>query len=470
MKSCFTKEAKVSMLLGLLLTMVLVLLNGFFVAAEFALVKVRMSQIEMRVQEGSRLAPFAKALLDNLDASLSASQLGITLASLALGWIGEDVVSKMVVSAFHLVHLEIASTLAHSIAAPIAFISITALHIILGEQAPKWFAIQRPEPVVLVVAIPMRIFYLVFKPFIWVLNWLSNRLLRSLGIEATHEEVHSAEELQYLLRRGEESGAIETSDHELIQNVFMLGERTAKQIMVSRTKMCGIEVSTAVGDLLERVIEEGYSRLPVYKGTLDTIVGVVYTKDILTLVQHQSLIVLQDIVRPAYIVPEDKTLRELLHEFQKRRIHVAIVIDKFGGTAGMITLEDILEEIVGDILDEFDEEEVIVQHLDEGVMEIEARTTIPELNLLLPLPIPEDDHYETLGGYLNTLFGKIANEGESIRDDAYEFTVLRRNRRAVEAVRITRIDEQSPDEVIEDAMTTAEVSRDFALAKVLPVE
>jgi CBS domain containing-hemolysin-like protein len=428
------------MLLGLFLTILLVFLNGFFVAAEFAIVKVRMSQIEMRVQAGSRVAGFAKNILENLDAYLSASQLGITLASLALGWIGEDVAEKIVVGAFHLMNISVSTELAHQIAGPLAFVTITALHIILGEQAPKWFAIQRPEPVTMAVALPMRLFYLVFKPFIWVLNRLSNGLLRMLGIEPTHEEVHSAEELQYLLERGKETGAIESGDHELIQNVFNLSELTARQIMVSRTKMSAIELNTPVPILLERVIEEGYSRLPVYKETLDDIIGIVYTKDILTLVQHQELIVLQDIIRPAYFVHGGKSLRELLREFQKRRLHVAIVIDDFGGTAGMITLEDILEEIVGDIMDEFDDEQATVRRVDEFEFEIAAQTPITELNETLPKPLPEDERYETLGGYINALFGKIPDTSELIVKDGYMFTILKKNKRAVELVKITYLE------------------------------
>lgn len=432
------------MLLGLFLTMVLVFLNGFFVAAEFALVKVRMSQIEMRAQAGSRIAGVAKHLLENLDAYLSASQLGITLASLALGWIGEDVAAKIVIGFFHLVNITVEPELAHKIAGPIAFVTITALHIILGEQAPKWFAIQRPETVTMGVALPMRLFYIVFKPFIIGLNYVSNALLKVLGIEAIHEEVHSAEELQYLLKRGEETGAIETEDHALIQNVFNLSERTAKQIMVSRTRMSALDLHTPVGQILEKVIEEGFSRLPVYKESLDNIVGVVYTKDILTLAQHPELIVLQDIVRPAYFVHEGKSVRELLRQFQKRRIHVAIVIDDFGGTAGMITLEDILEEIVGDIQDEFDEDQATMRRVDEYEWEIAASTPITELNEMLPKMLPENERYETLGGYINVIFGKIPDVNEIMVENGLMFTILKKNKRAVELVRITHLERTTP--------------------------
>jgi CBS domain containing-hemolysin-like protein len=431
------------MALGIFLTILLVALNGFFVAAEFALVKVRTSQIEMRVQAGSRLALIAKSILGNLDAYLSACQLGITLASLALGWIGESVTAQIVLGTFEALHIPLEPAIAHGIATPIAFVSITAMHIVLGEQAPKWFAIQRPEPVTVGVALPLKLFYVVFKPFIVALNYVSNGLLKALGIDARHEEIHSVEELQYLLQRGKETGAIESSDHELIKNVFTLSERTAKQIMVSRTRMTAIEVTTPVDELLAKVIEEGFSRLPVYRETLDNIIGIVYTKDLLTLAQHPELIVLQDIVRPAYFVHEMKSVRALLREFQQRRIHVAIVIDDFGGTAGMITLEDILEEIVGDIQDEYDDDQSTMLRVDEYEFEIEASTPITELNEILPKALPENDRYETLGGYMNVLFGKIPALGEMIVEDGYMFTIAKRNKRALELVRITYLERLS---------------------------
>jgi CBS domain containing-hemolysin-like protein len=431
------------MLFDSFLTIVLVFLNGFFVAAEFALVKIRMSQLEMRIQLGSRLAKLAKSILENLDAYLSASQLGITLASLALGWIGESVVSRLVMNSMNGLGVQVEPELAHSIAAPVAFVVITVLHIILGEQAPKWFAIQRPEVTTMAVAIPMKVFYTVFKPFIWVLNKMANGLLSAVGIEPAHEQdVHTAEELRYLLEQSKESGAIESTEHELIKNVFALAERTAKQVMVTRTNIHGIEVSTPVEELIERVIEEGYSRLPIYRDTIDNVVGIVVTKDILTMIQHKELIVLQDILRPPYFVPETKNISDLLKEFQRRRIHVAIVLDEFGGTAGMITLEDILEELVGDILDEYDEDITTFEHVTRNEFVVKAATPIAEINTMLPAPLPEGDHYETVGGLMNVLFGKIPEPGCVIQHGGYECTVLDSTRRTVELVRLRYLQAQ----------------------------
>lgn len=424
------------MLADSIITIILVLLNGFFVAAEFAFVKVRLSQIEMRIQAGSRLAPFAKSILENLDAYLSAAQLGITLASLALGWIGEDVVTRIVLSVFNLFHLPFGAEMAHQIALPVAFLTITVLHIIVGEQGPKWFAIQRPEPVTLSVAVPMRLFYIVFKPLIWSLNHLANAMLSLIGIHASHEESHTAEELRYLLGRGKESGAIESAEHELIENVFAFAQMTAKQIMVPRTAIHALEVSTPPERALIRVASEGYSRMPVYLDSIDTIVGIVYAKDLLTMAQHKELIVLQDILHPAYFVSEDKNIKDLLKEFQVRRIHVAIVIDEFGGTAGMVTLEDILEQLVGDIMDEFDEDDTSVQEVHRNEFIVSAKTPITALNEMLPHPLPNDERYETLGGLLNILFGKIPPEHSTMLYEGYELTVTKSSRRSVETVRL----------------------------------
>jgi CBS domain containing-hemolysin-like protein len=428
------------MLFEIFLTFLLVFLNGFFVAAEFALVKVRMSQLEMRIQGGSRLAALAKSILGNLDAYLSASQLGITLASLGLGWIGEDVASQIVTSIFHLVGVEAEPALAHRIAGPVAFVMITVLHIILGEQAPKWLAIQRPEPVAMAVSLPLRVFYTIFKPFIIALNWLANALLRAIGIEPSHEhDVHSAEELRYLLVQGAESGAIQSREHELIENVFGLADRTAHQIMVPRTSIHAIDAAAKVDDILAQVIEDGYSRLPIYRDTLDNIIGVVYAKDILTLAQHKELIVLQDIVRPPYFVSEEKNVGDLLREFQKRRIHVAIVLDEFGGTAGMVTLEDILEEIVGDIMDEYDEDVSQVQMSAQDEFVIKASTPIAEINELLPVPLPEEESYETLAGLMNSIFGRIPSAGDTAVYEGYECIILEATRRNVELVRMKHL-------------------------------
>lgn len=432
------------MLLDIALTVFLVFLNGFFVAAEFAIVKVRISQIELRLLAGSNLAKRAKNIVVHLDAYLSATQLGITLASLGLGWIGESVVASIVISIFHLFGYYPDPELAHQIAFPIAFALITFLHIVFGELAPKSLAIQHPESTTLAVSLPLRFFYILFKPFIWALNNVANFILRAVGITAPHgHELHSAEELRYLLEQGRESGAIKSSEHELIENVFYFSERTARQIMVSRTQIAAVDINSSTEEIVERIIEEGYSRMPVYRDSLDNIVGIIYAKDLLTVVKHEELIIVRDILRPAYFIPETQQINTLLKEFQRQRVQMAIVLDEFGGTAGIVTAEDIMEELVGEIQDEYDEEQPVVEQTDEGEYTVMASASVVDVNEFLPRPLPESEDYSTVGGLLNVIFGKIPDVNERMEFDGYEFTILKKTKRSIELVRMRALPEAS---------------------------
>jgi CBS domain containing-hemolysin-like protein len=267
---------------NVLVTLFLVFLNGFFVAAEFAIVKVRSSQVELMAKTGSKTGLMAKEIIAKLDAYLSATQLGITLASLGLGWIGESVVSQIIINAFNFFNLNLSPELAHSIALPIAFSIITVLHIVFGELAPKSLAIQRPESVTLAIAYPLRFFYFLFKPVIWILNNFANWVLRRFGISpASEHEVHSPEELRYLVEQGSESGSIEETNYEIIKNAFDFSDRTARQVMTPRMKVVGLNIDQAGEGMLDKLIDEGYSRVPVYKNSLDNIVGIIYIKDLL---------------------------------------------------------------------------------------------------------------------------------------------------------------------------------------------
>ena len=344
--------------LGILITIVLVLANAFFVAAEFAIVKVRASQIELRVLSGSKTAKMAQQLITHLDAYLSATQLGITLASLGLGAVGEPIVAQLIIAGMRLFGFEGNEELAHTIALPFAFVLITFLHIVLGELAPKSLAIQLPEKTTLAIAYPLRLFYILFKPFIYVLNGIANWLLRQIGIQPAGglEHAHSNEELRILLEQSREGGTIEDAEHELIENVFEFREKIVKEVLIPRTEIVALDAADPVDELAKIVIEEGYTRMPVYDDSIDNIIGVVYSKDLITLREQSDLIILHDLLRPAYFIPETKLIADLLREFQRRKIHLAIVVDEFGGTAGIVTLEDILEELVGEIQDEYDDE------------------------------------------------------------------------------------------------------------------
>lgn len=428
-----------SPILGSLITLLLVLANAFFVAAEFAIVKVRASQIELHVQTGSKTAKMAQHLVSHLDAYLSATQLGITLASLGLGWIGEPIVAKLVIGLMGAFGFTLDPHLAHNIALPIAFMLITFLHIVFGELAPKSLAIQRPEATTFIVAFPLRFFFLLLFPAIAALNWVANQVLRLVGIEPATESAHyhSGEELRLLLEQGREGGAIEETEHELIENVFEFSDTIVKEVMVPRTNIVALDIAAPPSELIKIVVEEGYTRMPVYEGSLDNIIGIVHAKDLITLLEHRTLIILQDLLRPASFVPETKLISQLMREFQRKKIHLAIVVDEFGSTAGLVTMEDILEELVGEIQDEHDEETVGVEQVGEGIYVVNAAMTISDVNgLLTGVELPEGDGYTTVSGLVNKWFERIPEVNESFESDSIRMTVLKTDNHRVVQVKI----------------------------------
>jgi CBS domain containing-hemolysin-like protein len=422
--------------LKIFLTFFLVALNGFFVAAEFAIVKVRASQIEIKAKSGSRVANIAKYITQHLDGYLAATQLGITLASLGLGWVGESVMHSIIHDA--LINFNLSEVYITSISTFIAFLFITVMHIVFGELAPKSVAIQRPVATTLFIALPLQAFYWLFRPFIWVLNGFANVILKMFGISSVggHESVHSTEELYYLLDQGKESGALDTNEHELIKNVFDFNERVVKNIMVPRTKISGIELSTPKQEVVETIIAEGYSRMPVYDDIIDKIIGIVHAKDILPLLAGNKEWSLKDIIRKPYFVPETKKINDLLSELQQKRIQIAIVIDEFGGTAGMVTLEDIVEEIVGEIQDEYDEEKPTVEKISDTEFIINAYATVYDVNEHLPHDLPEDEDFDTVGGLVSHAFGKIPEVGDSEECYGYLFTILKKTEQNIETIKL----------------------------------
>jgi CBS domain containing-hemolysin-like protein len=440
--------------LQILLTVLLVLLNGFFVAAEFALVKVRASQIDLRAQHGDKLARETQKILHNLNAYLSACQLGITVASLLLGWIGESVAEKVISGALGLLNLTLNPEWMHWVSIGLSFTFITTLHIVIGEQAPKVLALQRSEMVSLAVAWPLKIVYWVLRPFIWLLDRLSNLVLSLFGVHAIHGEVaHTSEEIRVLLDQSKQSGEIQDSEHELIENVFEFNDRMVKQIMVPRTKLSAIDVNTPQDAVLETVYNEGFSRIPVYEGNIDNIVGVLYVKDLLQIIRRQEPIEVARIMRPAYFVPETKKINRLMRQFQRKHMHMAIVSDEFGGVSGIVTMEDIVEELVGEIQDEYDNEVPVVEKVAENEYRVDTATPISDANEYLPYPLPEGDDYESVGGLLNVLYGNIPEVGDVAVLDNYEFRVLKRSGRAVELVQIRVTNTEEHVEDTDEALT-----------------
>ncbi|MDO9001581.1 MAG: hemolysin family protein [Bacteroidota bacterium] len=430
------------MVSDLFITFLLILFNGFFVAAEFALVKVRASQLDLKVKNGSSRAKLARSLILKLDAYLSATQLGITLASLALGAIGEEVISQVVIKIFSSTGLVTNLVTVHSISLPIALTLLTFLHVTLGEQIPKMIGIKYSMSAILLFAWPLRIFYFICSPFIWLLNNTSNVVLRIIGVKKSGEEgVHTEEELRLILTESEEGGAIKPSENELIQNVFDFDDRIVKQIMVPQNRVVALDVELGRGEITKRVIEEGFSRIPIYLGDIDNIIGIVHSKDLLKALIENKFRTLKDIMRPVHFIPESMKINSLLRDFQKHHIQMAIVTNEFGSTAGLITMEDIIEELVGEIQDEHDEEKPNVEKKSETEYIVNAQATIDDVNDALPIALPENSHYETVSGYINYIFGRIPAVNDKRKKDGYELTILKRTRQSVDTVRLKVLEE-----------------------------
>ncbi len=428
---------------NIIFILIVVLANGFFVAAEFAIVKVRRTQLETRVKAGQRRASVAHHIVGHLDAYLSATQLGITLTSLGLGWIGEPLMADMLVRLFGLASL-LGPQAVHAVAFIISFGILTYVQIILGELAPRYVALRYPEQAAVLLAFPLQLFYRVFRPFIWFLSRSSNVLLKMVGVELLNatELVHSPEELEVIVSEGARSGVFNKTEQELISKIFEFSNTTARDIMVPRTEVIAVEDTISREKLIRLVTEEGYSRLPVYHDSLDNIVGIIYTKDLISMLEHRDLIVLQDIIRPAYFVPGAIKISQLMRDLQERKIAMAMVIDEFGGTQGIITMEDILEEIVGEIHDEYDEVLKDIEQSSDGSALVNARIVIREFNEKFSAGVPEDPEYETLNGFLTKLTGRIPELHDEIVYDNLRFIVVKRSQRRVRQIKVFRTEPQ----------------------------
>lgn len=423
--------------LSVLITLFFVFLNGFFVAAEFAIVKVRFSQLELKAQAGSKTAILSKHVVTHLDAYLAATQFGITLSSLALGWIGEPIVSKIIMQFLELFDLSLTPTLLSTVSLATAFIIITILHIVLGELAPKSLAIQRSEQTTLAVAYPLHAFYLICRPFIWILNGIANFIIKAVGLHViTEGEVYSSDELRYLVDQAKESGTVDSTEFDIIQNAFDFSERTARQIMVPRTQVVAIDVNDYDEQTLEFVIEEGYSRIPCYEDNIDNTIGVVHLKDILKKMRISGSVDIRSIVRPVSFTPEIKRIGQLLKEFQVKHQQIAMVLNEYGGVEGLITMEDILEELVGEIQDEYDNEIPFVEQTGEDTYSVIATAAISDINDELPHPIDKEKQYDTLAGYLIDKFGRIPNTHDKLEAEGYQFTVIKKNKTSIVIVQL----------------------------------
>jgi CBS domain containing-hemolysin-like protein len=423
-------------LLNLLLVLILVLFNGFFVAAEFALVKVRASRIDNLAEEGNRNAKFTKKILNNLDAYLSACQLGITLASLGLGWVGEPTVALILEPL--LTKLAFNDFFIHSISFLIAFSIITFLHITVGEQFPKTYAIRKSENISLWTAGPIIFFHKIMYPFILLLNGSSNWMLRLSGIEPTtgHEEAHSEEEIRTLMKESNKSGFIDNTELSFVDNIFDFADTTAREVMIPRTEMVCLYANLPYEENKEAALTDMHTRYPVCETDKDNIIGFVHIKDFMKKTDIKEM---RAIIRPLLSVPESMQISQLLKLMQKKRTHMALLIDEYGGTSGIVTVEDIIEEIVGEIQDEFDEERPSIEVLDELTHSIDGLLNIEVVNDHFGLEIENDD-YDTIAGWLYSQTEIPPTKGQTIQyKDEFEFIIEDTDNMRISRVLIRRI-------------------------------
>jgi CBS domain containing-hemolysin-like protein len=434
-------------LFNIFMVIVLIAFTAFFVASEFAIVKIRTSRIDQLIAEGNKNAVIAKKIISNLDEYLSACQLGITITALGLGWLGEPTVEDLLHPVFE--KMNISPYIANILSFGISFAAITFLHVVVGELAPKTLAIQKAETITLLTARPLAWFYKIMFPFIWALNGSARVVIRLFGLKpaSEHELAHSEEELRFILSESYKSGEINQSEYKYVNNIFTFDDRIAKEIMVPRTEIVALDKNKTIKENLEIIKEEKFTRYPVIDGDKDNVIGLINIKEVFTeLATNGSLDTeksIEEFVRPIIKVIESIPIHDLLVKMQKERIHMAILYDEYGGTSGLVTVEDILEEIVGEIQDEFDEDEKpIIQQINQDRTLVDGRILISEINDLLGLNIEETD-VDTLGGWMLTERYDI-KQGESIEYGPYIFHVVEMVENHIKTIEIIKSNKDSP--------------------------
>jgi CBS domain containing-hemolysin-like protein len=403
--------------LNLFAALVLIALNGFFVAAEFALVRVRDSRLVQLEQEGSARAGVVRNTLHDLDAYLSVCQVGITVASLALGWVGEPAVSALIAPGLEALGIGNESII-NLVAVILGFAVITYAHLVFGEQAPKYFSIQRAEETALSISRPLRLFEVLFRPLVWLVNASTNLVLRPWNIRLGEEmEAHSEEELRIMISSSTSSGVLDPQEREYLNNVFDFGDTVAREIMVPRPDVEALPYDAPLEELVENAAFGRYTRYPVYEDDFDHVLGAVHVKDLFRAAKEDGeSFDLKPLIRDCLVVPENKRIEDILQEFQKRKLQMAIVIDEWGSVEGLITIEDILEEIVGEIQDEFDEPEASIEPIGEDTYAIDGRIPISNVNEYFELDLPNED-FDTIGGYVLGALGRPPEPGDVVEVD-----------------------------------------------------
>lgn len=426
---------------GLATLALIVFLNAYFVATEYGLVASRRSRIEQLAAEGNARARWVKGALNNLNPYISATQIGITIAGLALGYLGEPVVARLIEPAFAWLPADLPVISASVIAVILSFLIVTYVTVLMSELLPKRIAIQNPERVALLVIGPIRVFLVVFRPLIAVLNNSAGFLLRRLGLADTGEHgTYTEEELRILVRESEQAGTLETRERELIDRVFSFADKEAQQVMVPRTQVVGIEMHTRTADVAPQVATSTYTRFPVYEENLDTIHGMVHVKDIVAAVgSGRDDGQIREIMRPVLVVPESVHIDDLMLEMRRKHTHMAILVDDYGGTAGLVTMEDLIEELVGDIEDEFDAAAPQLKRNSDGSITVDGRTPIADVRGMVSLG-DVDDGYETIAGYVLDRMGRIPKAGDSVDTEHLHIRVDRMDRLRIAQVTITPTD------------------------------
>ena len=422
-----------SVLVKLIAVLFFVGANGFFVAAEFALVSVRRPRLETRAAAGSARAQSALRLLNNPTFFISATQLGITLASLALGWIGEPTVASLLEPlAQSIAPAGKAAYVAHALAIAVAFSAITFLHIVLGELMPKMFALERSEGLALFAARPLELFAGIFRAPLWIFNWTGTTVGRLLGLKSSleHTAVYSEAELRQLIDISRESGHLRAEERRLIHRVFEFSDTLVREAMVPRPAIAALSAECTLADINEAFQKHRYSRLPVYRESMDNVIGFIHSKDLIPYLLKPQDFKIESVLQPPMYVVDTARLEDVLRQMQKAKTHFGFVVDEHGGIEGIITLEDLLEEIVGDISDEHDEEvNEQITSIDESRYLLDGALAVRDLNRRLKTALPESEGYTTVGGFLMSVAGHILQPGEIIEYDGLRFEIEKVERR-----------------------------------------
>lgn len=427
--------------INILLVFFLVFLNGFFVATEFAMVKVRKSRIETLIIQGDKRAKRTLIVVKDLNSYLSACQLGITLASLGLGWVGEPAILRLLMPIFNLFNLP--SSIEHSIAFIIAFSIITGCHIVFGELVPKSLAIISPEKIALSTAFPLIFFYKLTYPVMWIFNHSTNWILKVFGLSQVdeHESVHTDEEIKLLVEESYNHGLVDKTELTLVDNIFDFSDKTVKEIMVPRTDITNIFIEDAFDDIIDFTLKEQLTRYPVCKENKDNVIGFIHIKDLYKQKIEGSNQEIKNIIREIKLVPESMLISDLLKIFKKDKVQVALVIDEYGGTSGLVTIEDILEEIVGEIQDEFDEEEDSIIKCEDNSYIVDGKVLIEDITEFLYIDI-EDEHIDTIGGWAYAQLDSYPKVNDKFTYKNYEFTILKCNRKRINKLLIKNLSDK----------------------------